>query len=85
MNHARLQVICDPDFTEILIAEIAEAGFDMFMETDKGFEAHGEESKVNTILIDQIKAKYHHVKPLIFFQDTEGNVAGAMQYDKAVD
>ena len=85
MNHARLQVICDPDFTEILIAEIAEAGFDMFMETDKGFEAHGEESKVNTILIDQIKAKYHHVKPLIFFQDKIQKKNWNVEWEKNVD
>ena len=36
MYYSRLQVICDPEFSEILMAEIAEAGFDTFMENEKG-------------------------------------------------
>jgi hypothetical protein len=45
MYHSRLQVICNPDFTEILMAEIADAGFDTFLETDNGFEAYVEMEK----------------------------------------
>ena len=45
MYYTRLQVICNSDFAEILMAEIAEAGFDTFMETDKGFEAYVELEK----------------------------------------
>mgnify|MGYP000240433564 CR=1 FL=1 len=45
MYHTRLQVICDPEYAEILMAEIAETGFDSFLETDKGFEAYVENVK----------------------------------------
>ncbi|CAN5438039.1 50S ribosomal protein L11 methyltransferase [soil metagenome] len=69
MFYARLQVICDPDFAEILMAEVAEAGFDTFQENEKGFEAYTEEKKVDTPLLEQIKEKYKNVEPLIFFQD----------------
>ena len=69
MHYTRLRVVCDPDFTEILIAEVAEAGFDMFMENENGFEAHGEETGVDQNLLDEIKKKYEHVNPLIFYQD----------------
>lgn len=69
MNYTRLQVICNPDFAEILIAEVAEAGFDMFMETEKGFEAHAEESRVDHRVLERVRTKYGHVQPLIFFQD----------------
>lgn len=69
MNYTRLQIICNPDFAEILIAEVAEAGFDMFMETEKGFEAHAEESRVDQVVLEQVRRKYSHVQPLIFFQD----------------
>lgn len=69
MFYTRLQVICDPDFSEILMAEIAEAGFDTFMETEKGFEAYAEEHNTNNALTEDIKEKYKHVNPLIFFQD----------------
>jgi ribosomal protein L11 methyltransferase len=69
MHYTRLQVICDPEFSEILMAEIAEAGFDTFMETEKGFEAFSEGDKFNSDLLDAIKTKYKHVSPLLFFQD----------------
>jgi ribosomal protein L11 methyltransferase len=51
------------------MAEIAEAGFDTFLETDKGFEAYAEEKKEDNQLLDEIRAKYQHVHPLIFFKD----------------
>jgi ribosomal protein L11 methyltransferase len=69
MHYTRLQVVCDPEFSEILMAEIAEAGFDTFMETEKGFEAFTEGEKFDADLVDSIKKKYKHVSPLLFFQD----------------
>jgi ribosomal protein L11 methyltransferase len=51
------------------MAEIAEAGFDTFLETDKGFEAYTEEKKEDNKLLEEIKTKYQHVQPLIFFMD----------------
>jgi ribosomal protein L11 methyltransferase len=69
MFSTRLQVICDPDFTEILMAEVAEAGFDTFIETEKGFEAYVEGNQIDQSLLSDIQEKYKHVKPLLFFQD----------------
>jgi len=69
MYYTRLQVICDPDFSEILMAEIADAGFDTFMETEKGFEAYAEQEKFDNNLLDHVQEKYNHVKPLLFFRD----------------
>jgi ribosomal protein L11 methyltransferase len=58
MYYTRLQVFCDKDFSEILIAEIAEAGFDTFLETETGFEAFIEEEKYDNDLLQEIKIKY---------------------------
>lgn len=69
MYYTRLQVICDPDFSEILMAEIAEAGFDSFMETDKGFEAYVELEKYNKEQVQLIKDKYSAQTPVVFYQD----------------
>lgn len=63
--YTRLQVVCDSDFSEILMAEIAEAGFDTFMETEQGFEAYAEEEKADRKQIEHIQQKYAHVKPLL--------------------
>jgi ribosomal protein L11 methyltransferase len=70
MYHTRLQVVCDPEFSEILMAEIAEVGFDTFMETEKGFEAYVEEKKFDAEQLDEVKEKYKAVNPLLFFWDT---------------
>lgn len=67
MFYTRLQVVCDPEFSEILMAEIAEVGFDTFVETEQGFEAYAE--SFDESLLNEIKDKYSHVSPLIFQQD----------------
>jgi ribosomal protein L11 methyltransferase len=69
MYYSRLQVVCDPSFTEILMAEVAEAGFDTFMETEKGFEAYTEQNQFDKRRLQEIKQKYAGLTPIIFFQD----------------
>jgi ribosomal protein L11 methyltransferase len=67
MYYSRLQIVCDPEFSEILMAEIAETGFDTFMENEKGFEAYA--SEFDREAVELIKEKYKHVSPLLFFED----------------
>jgi ribosomal protein L11 methyltransferase len=69
MYYSRLQVICDPEFSEILMAEIAEAGFDTFMENEKGFEAYVEDANYNKEKLEEIKEKYSAFTPLDFHED----------------
>jgi ribosomal protein L11 methyltransferase len=64
--YSRLVVTCNADFSEILMAEIAEAGFDTFMETEIGFEAHAEGNAFDKELLQEIKEKYAFVNPLTF-------------------
>lgn len=69
MYHSRLKVICDPDYSEILMAEIAEAGFDTFLETEKGFEAYVEMEKYDKDQLQSVKEKYSTQTPIVFYQD----------------
>jgi ribosomal protein L11 methyltransferase len=69
MYYTRLKVACDPEFSEILMAEIAEAGFDSFLETESGFEAFTEDDKFDRALLALIAIKYAHVQPLLFSED----------------
>ncbi|HRI79024.1 MAG TPA: 50S ribosomal protein L11 methyltransferase [Cyclobacteriaceae bacterium] len=69
MFFTRLKVITSADFAEILMAEVAEAGFDTFMENENGFEAYGEEARIDHALLESIRTKYAHVQPLLFFTD----------------
>lgn len=69
MFHTRLQVICDSEFSEILQAEISEAGFDTFMEIENGFEAYAEQDNFNKEVLHEILQKYSAVTPITFYQD----------------
>jgi ribosomal protein L11 methyltransferase len=61
MYHTRLQVICDPAFSEILIAELAEANFDTFLENENGFEAYVEGDGYDPFVVEAIRKKYEPV------------------------
>lgn len=69
MYYTRLQVICDSEYAEILMAEIAETGFDTFMENEKGFEAYAEQDKYDKQLLHEVKEKYGQFTPVVFYQD----------------
>jgi ribosomal protein L11 methyltransferase len=69
MYHTRLQVSCNAEFTEILMAEVAEAGFDTFMETENGFEAFVEEERYDAAVLESIRERYNVQTPLAFSFD----------------
>jgi ribosomal protein L11 methyltransferase len=69
MYYTRLQVLCDSEFSEILQAEISEAGFDTFMEIDNGFEAYAEQENFNKEVLQETLQKYSAVTPITFYQD----------------
>ncbi len=94
MAYTRLQVQCATGYTEILIAELAEAGFGMFMENEEGFEADADESDVDQGQLTAIREKYGHVKPLTFIlssvekqnwnEEWEKNVTPVMIGDQVI-
>jgi ribosomal protein L11 methyltransferase len=69
MYYSRLQVVCNSEFTEMLMAEIAEAGFDTFMENEQGFEAFTENDNYDKPKLDTIQKHYHALAPVIFYFD----------------
>lgn len=83
--YTRLQVICDASYSEILMAEIAEAGFDTFMENETGFEAYAEEDKADRQMVDDIQQKYSHVKPLLLLFEKVEKQNWNEEWEKNVD
>src|SRR4051812_2597100 len=67
------------------MAEIAEAGFDTFMETDEGFEAYAEDSKQDDAQLDYIKQKYNSIQPLLFFFEKIKKENWNEQWEKNVE
>jgi ribosomal protein L11 methyltransferase len=83
--YTRLEVVCDPSYSEILIAEIAEAGFDTFVETDTGFEAYAEEDNADRKQVEAIQHKYGHVSPLQFLYERVEKQNWNEEWEKNVD
>ncbi|MBT1706913.1 50S ribosomal protein L11 methyltransferase [Fulvivirgaceae bacterium PWU5] len=69
MYYSRFQVTCAPEYSEILMAEMAEAGFDSFLETDTGFEAYVTLENYDKEKLEEIKTRYGAQTPLTFEQD----------------
>lgn len=66
MYYTKLQVQCDQEFIDILTAELADIGFDTFLETDSGLEAYVEEEKFDHDALDQLKERYSTLTELEF-------------------
>lgn len=61
MHFIQLTAHCSPEFSDILIAELAELEFDSFEENRNGFSAYVEEEKVD---FDAIKALLERYAPM---------------------
>ncbi|PZR34204.1 MAG: 50S ribosomal protein L11 methyltransferase [Azospira oryzae] len=85
MYYHRIQVICNSDFTEIFMAEIAEAGFDTFTETENGFEAYAEEDHLLTEVLEDIKERYTAATPFVFTLDKVDKQNWNEEWEKNVD
>jgi ribosomal protein L11 methyltransferase len=85
MYYIRLQVVCDPEFSEILMAEVADIGFDTFMETEKGFEAYAEEANFFSHQLAEVQKKYSHVNPLLCLIDKVEKQNWNEEWEKNVD
>lgn len=66
MFHTKLEVVCSPEYSDLLIAELAEANFDAFLEVDNGFEAYVEGDRFDKSRVEEILKKYRSVAPLRF-------------------
>jgi ribosomal protein L11 methyltransferase len=69
MFYTRLLVHCSPEFTELLMAEIAEVGFDTFMEVEHGFEAYVEQENFDREQLEEIRTRYQDQTQLTFSFD----------------
>ncbi len=57
MSYQEFTIKCTNEFTEILIAEFSDLGFDTFQENDTGFITYSE-SEFNTSLIEELEKQY---------------------------
>lgn len=58
MNYLELQLTLSPDFADILVAELAELGFESFTETDTGLNAYIPETDYEADAVAALLARY---------------------------
>jgi len=58
MQYLEFKINCKEDFREILIAELAEVGFDSFLETDTGLDAYIEEKSFQRESFQEVVNRY---------------------------
>lgn len=58
MDYLEFKIKCREEFREILIAELAQIGFDSFLETEEGIDAYAESDHFNKEAFDEVIAQY---------------------------
>ncbi len=67
MYYTCLQVICPSGWTEIIMAEVAQLGFESFIETDEGFEAYTEQDAFDKDGLDALCRQYASQTSLSYY------------------
>lgn len=70
MNYIELQVHVSPDYSDIVTAELAELGFDSFVETDEGLNAYIIEADFDEKTVQEIIEKYESQTAIAYKVDT---------------
>ncbi len=66
MNYIELSLEADPEYVEILIAELSDIDYESFVETDEGVNAYIEEPRFDQAALDEIIAKYEPQTAIAF-------------------
>lgn len=65
-NYFEARLTLNPDFTEILMAELGQIGYESFVETDEGFSAYITETDFDLAKLQQVVDEYHNLTPISF-------------------
>ncbi len=57
-KYIAVEIVCSEDLKEILMAELGEADYDSFLETDEGLEAYAERDQFDEQVLKEILSRY---------------------------
>ncbi|WP_462254037.1 50S ribosomal protein L11 methyltransferase [Ekhidna sp.] len=69
MEFITIKVSCTPEFSDLLIAELFEIGFDSFQEFDDGFEGSCDQSQFDSDAVDSIIKNYPDISFVVKEQE----------------
>lgn len=85
MDYLQVNLTCLEEFREILIAELAEIGFDSFLETDTGVEAFVQEDLLDRKAFAQLIEQYRLPAQLLVTEDILPKVNWNEEWEKNYD
>jgi ribosomal protein L11 methyltransferase len=65
-NYFEARLTLNPDFNEILMAELGQIGYESFVETDEGLSAYITETDFDLAQLQQVVDNYQHLTPITF-------------------
>ncbi|EOZ92138.1 Ribosomal protein L11 methyltransferase [Indibacter alkaliphilus LW1] len=85
MHYLEFKISCKEPFREILIAELAEIGFDSFLETDQGVDAYIEESQFERDSYQEVIDKYQVAASIVVEEGLMDKVNWNEEWEKHYD
>jgi ribosomal protein L11 methyltransferase len=85
MQYLEFKISCKESFREILIAELAEVGYDSFLETDEGFDAYIQEDLFDRNAYQQVIDQYQDAASLQVIEAIMPKVNWNEEWEKNYD
>ncbi len=85
MDYLEFKITCLEEFREILIAELAEIGFDSFLETETGIDAYAPESDFDREAFDQLIESYRDSAGIMLTEGKMPKVNWNEEWEKNYD
>ena len=85
MDYLEFKIACQEEYREILIAELAEIGFDSFLETEDGIDAYAPEADFDREAFDQLIETYRESAGLSLTEGKMPKVNWNEEWEKNYD
>lgn len=85
MDYLEFKIKCLEEFREILIAELAEIGFDSFLETEEGIDGYALEADFDRERFEEILSRYLEVAQISLTEDLMPKVNWNEEWEKNYD
>ncbi|GAA0879252.1 50S ribosomal protein L11 methyltransferase [Algoriphagus jejuensis] len=85
MDYLEFKIQCLEEFREILIAELAEIGFDSFLETEDGIDAYASEADFDREKFDELISNYQNAAQITLTEGMMPKVNWNEEWEKNYD
>lgn len=85
MDYLEFKIKCKEEFREILIAELAEIGFDSFLETEEGIDGYAQESDFDREAFQRVIGNYQKAAEISLTEGKMPKVNWNQEWEKNYD